>query len=155
MANVAATPITRWKWPVTKSSLTAAAARSWRARKIPESPPERKSEIKPSAKSMAVLSCTRAFQSVPNQLISRIVAGSPREEARNEKTSGENGFMPLENMCWPQTQKPKTPTPHSASTTRRAFQTGLRENVFFFNETATTEIYTLSLHDALPAWDRI
>src|SRR5258708_9638107 len=25
--------------------------------------------------------------------------------------------------------------------------------VFFFNDTATTEIYTLSLHDALPTWD--
>ena len=24
--------------------------------------------------------------------------------------------------------------------------------MFFFNETATTEIYTLSLHDALPIW---
>src|SRR3712207_9545666 len=24
----------------------------------------------------------------------------------------------------------------------------------FFNDTATTEIYTLSLHDALPIWDR-
>src|SRR5205807_10667148 len=24
---------------------------------------------------------------------------------------------------------------------------------FFFNEPATTEIYTLSLHDALPIWD--
>src|SRR5262249_60506094 len=24
---------------------------------------------------------------------------------------------------------------------------------FFFNETATTEIYTLSLHDALPIWN--
>src|SRR2546425_1187697 len=24
--------------------------------------------------------------------------------------------------------------------------------VFFFNDTATTEIYTLSLHDALPIW---
>src|SRR3712207_8804568 len=33
-------------------------------------------------------------------------------------------------------------------------------SVFFFNDTATTEIYTLSLHDALPiyqkeAWDAI
>src|SRR3989441_5217638 len=27
-------------------------------------------------------------------------------------------------------------------------------NVFFFNDTATTEIYTLSLHDALPIYDR-
>src|SRR3712207_8056801 len=27
--------------------------------------------------------------------------------------------------------------------------------VFFFNDTATTEIYTLSLHDALPIWRRL
>src|SRR3712207_7960581 len=26
---------------------------------------------------------------------------------------------------------------------------------FFFNDTATTEIYTLSLHDALPIWFRV
>src|SRR6266850_8308117 len=26
---------------------------------------------------------------------------------------------------------------------------------FFFNDTATTEIYTLSLHDALPFWVRV
>src|SRR5258708_38340968 len=26
--------------------------------------------------------------------------------------------------------------------------------VFFFNDPATTEIYTLSLHDALPIWPR-
>src|ERR1022692_3037164 len=25
---------------------------------------------------------------------------------------------------------------------------------FFFNDTATTEIYTLSLHDAIPIWER-
>src|SRR3712207_6954503 len=27
--------------------------------------------------------------------------------------------------------------------------------LFFFNDTATTEIYTLSLHDALPIWVRV
>src|SRR3712207_8916360 len=27
-------------------------------------------------------------------------------------------------------------------------------HIFFFNDTATTEIYTLSLHDALPIWGR-
>src|SRR2546426_7277896 len=27
-------------------------------------------------------------------------------------------------------------------------------NFFFFNDTATTEIYTLSLHDALPIWSQ-
>src|SRR3712207_7005982 len=26
---------------------------------------------------------------------------------------------------------------------------------FFFNDTATTEIYTLSLHDALPIWEDV
>src|SRR5690349_22703409 len=30
----------------------------------------------------------------------------------------------------------------------------LRPPRFFFNDTATTEIYTLSLHDALPIWPR-
>src|SRR5256885_12301582 len=28
------------------------------------------------------------------------------------------------------------------------------DSFFFFNDTATTEIYTLSLHDALPIFDR-
>ena len=30
----------------------------------------------------------------------------------------------------------------------------LRGEFFFFNDTATTEIYTLSLHDALPIWKK-
>src|SRR5438445_3748482 len=34
--------------------------------------------------------------------------------------------------------------PHSPDVALRLF--------FFFNDTATTEIYTLSLHDALPIW---
>src|SRR5574340_1782921 len=29
---------------------------------------------------------------------------------------------------------------------------GFSGSFFFFNDTATTEIYTLSLHDALPIW---
>src|SRR3712207_8115830 len=32
---------------------------------------------------------------------------------------------------------------------------GLRLRFVFFNDTATTEIYTLSLHDALPIYDRL
>src|SRR5476649_1415317 len=31
---------------------------------------------------------------------------------------------------------------------------GVHVVIFFFNDTATTEIYTLSLHDALPIWTR-
>ena len=40
----------------------------------------------------------------------------------------------------------------------RSFSFGGPEDVdldFFFNDTATTEIYTLSLHDALPIFDLI
>src|SRR6266496_1036919 len=44
----------------------------------------------------------------------------------------------------------------SAPTGRRALvlRTVQRLDVFFFNETATTDIYTLSLHDALPICSR-
>src|SRR5215467_15841224 len=38
-------------------------------------------------------------------------------------------------------------TPFSATAEK-----DLRFLFFFFNDTATTEIYTLSLHDALPIW---
>src|SRR6266511_6248106 len=34
------------------------------------------------------------------------------------------------------------------------FRTSIVTYLFFFNETATTEIYTLSLHDALPICSR-
>src|SRR5260370_8279220 len=40
-----------------------------------------------------------------------------------------------------------------ASRTLRAARTCIFRS-FFFNDTATTEIYTLSLHDALPIWVR-
>src|SRR6516165_3113619 len=33
-----------------------------------------------------------------------------------------------------------------------AFQPREESRLFFFNDTETTEIYTLSLHDALPIW---
>src|SRR5215471_1501399 len=111
------------------SSLATADFRLRPARKIPDSPPARNSAMKPSANSIEVLSRKRALQSVPSQLRRRIVAGKPSDEARTEKTSGEKGFNPLENMCWPHTQKPTRPTPQSAKTTRRSFQAGFRENV--------------------------
>src|SRR3712207_8949411 len=34
------------------------------------------------------------------------------------------------------------------------YQFDASDTVFFFNDTATTEIYTLSLHDALPIYQR-
>src|SRR3974377_1257901 len=41
----------------------------------------------------------------------------------------------------------------SVSTARATLSFPLRSLFFFFNDTATTEIYTLSLHDALPISD--
>src|SRR5256884_6779694 len=35
---------------------------------------------------------------------------------------------------------------------QKTFDSTHRSVFFFFNDTATTEIYTLSLHDALPIW---
>src|SRR5215218_4483527 len=52
-------------------------------------------------------------------------------------------------------EKKKTPKRIAINSSRTfAFADGLtsgeRDVIFFFNDTATTEIYTLSLHDALP-----
>src|SRR3954462_9084518 len=40
--------------------------------------------------------------------------------------------------------------PRPAPRPLAVLQSSLRSLLFFFNDTATTEIYTLSLHDALP-----
>src|SRR2546425_12753184 len=41
------------------------------------------------------------------------------------------------------------------TSTSRVFQLLLLFSFFFFNDTATTEIYTLSLHDALPIYFKV
>src|ERR1039457_3238881 len=47
----------------------------------------------------------------------------------------------------------KPPMPQAVRAAYRLAVTGHSERLFFFfNDTATTEIYTLSLHDALPIW---
>src|SRR6516164_7360598 len=135
MAKVAATPITRWKWPVTNSLLAALVASSWLARNKPESPPDRNSETKPIANSIAVASRTSASHSVPSQLASKTEAGIPSDAASCANTSGEYGSRALENMWNPQTQNPTTPTPHNASTAARSAHTGRRENVAIRCET--------------------
>src|SRR4030095_17238542 len=43
--------------------------------------------------------------------------------------------------------------PSNATFARRSRFVYFRSSFFFFNDTATTEIYTLSLHDALPIWE--
>src|SRR5580700_3045993 len=85
--------------------------------------------MKARENSMAVDKRGFAFQSVPNQLISKIEAGMPSDRASIEKTRGEYGFRPTEKACSPQIQKPQRPTAHSASTTPRWAKTRLRANV--------------------------
>src|SRR5579859_5379285 len=112
-----------------KSSVTATTATSCRARNNSDNPPERKSEINPTAKSIAVVRRSSPAHIVPNQLASSTEAGIPSDEASSANTSGEYGFSALENMWNPQMQNPKTPTAQSAKTTARSAHTGRRENV--------------------------
>src|SRR3712207_9195358 len=53
-------------------------------------------------------------------------------------------------MCWARSREARAYRWSQLPTTRCVGVT----RIFFFNDTATTEIYTLSLHDALPIWVR-
>src|SRR6266511_628892 len=55
-----------------------------------------------------------------------------------------------------QEDHPEILTHHSFPIPRRVISSPIHIIFFFFNDTATTEIYTLSLHDALPIslWSR-
>src|SRR2546425_1234949 len=69
------------------------------------------------------------------------------------RTHGEGGMLLEEPTGWLVKLKLTVPcgvvlVPESVSATLTVQVAGLL--VFFFNDTATTEIYTLSLHDALP-----
>src|SRR5476649_261204 len=60
----------------------------------------------------------------------------------------------------PQSQRQRASNPFScswrpASVTRLCVTTISKSRIFFFNDTATTEIYTLSLHDALPIYHQV
>src|SRR5271165_649500 len=112
-----------------KSPPLASAAISPRAKNSPEKQPDKNSEINPSTKSAEVFQTTRPFHSVPNQLSSRMLAGIPSDEASTPNINCEPGFIPVTNICSPQMQNPKMPTPHSASTTARSFHTGRRANM--------------------------
>src|ERR1039457_2938073 len=48
----------------------------------------------------------------------------------------------------------RSPSPRDKTHVARRANKQRVIHYFFFNDTATTEIYTLSLHDALPIWPR-
>src|SRR5215204_6551778 len=67
--------------------------------------------------------------------------GSPPQSRQVTPTSGSSACSP--KSLW------RTP-PHSRRVPRWRCRRWPLWLIFFFNDTATTEIYTLSLHDALP-----
>src|ERR1022692_2782593 len=73
-----------------------------------------------------------------------------------KKHTGPDGKTCVGNVAAPSTSRPSGPAPRPA--TRAPSEGGQQDSptqratvapLFFFNDTATTEIYTLSLHDAL------
>src|SRR5262250_3115476 len=71
------------------------------------------------------------------------------------KGSRSRGGARMPSVCHRAVQAGFSPSPSSSSNppvVLRAWRTAAPVLCFFFNDTATTEIYTLSLHDALPIW---
>src|SRR5882762_2807688 len=104
-----ATPITMWKWPTTKYVACNTMSMEGCARKKPLTPPLTNMEMNPSAKSDAELIRMFAPLRLPSQIRVMIVAGIVMVSVGNEKSSDENGFMPLTNMWCPHTIQLKKP----------------------------------------------
>src|SRR5450432_2320108 len=96
---------------------------------MPLMPPVTKSETKPSANIMAVSKWILAPQSVPIQLNVLMAEGTPIHMVIIENAMAEYGFMPLINMWWPQTRKPRNPMLRMAYTIALYPKIGFRENV--------------------------
>src|SRR6267378_8251074 len=75
-----------------------------------------------------------------------------QEETRRWVVGSLNAGLLRSDLCQPQKRRDLGGGTSSAQF-RRWFHS--RRDSFFFNDTATTEIYTLSLHDALPIWTLI
>src|SRR5207248_9536165 len=98
MPNIAATPITRWKWPTTKLVACSMMSIEGCARKKPLTPPAMNIEMNPSANSDAELIRSLAPYRLPIQMSTTMVEGIVMTRVGNENTSDETGFMPLTNM---------------------------------------------------------
>ena len=57
--------------------------------------------------------------SVPSQLNVLMAEGTPMVMVSIENANAEYGLIPLMNMWWPHTQKPRKPMPHIAPTMAR------------------------------------
>src|SRR6202047_3406452 len=127
--KIAATPMIRWKCATTKYPSCKYKSSDGCAKNSPERPPLTNSDTNPRANSIAQLNVILPPQSVPSQLKVLIAEGTPIVIVRIENANAEYGLIPLINMWWPHTQKPRKPIPQTAPTMARYPNTGLRENV--------------------------
>jgi len=81
------------------------------AMKMPDSPPMMKSATNDRANSIGVVSCRLPRKMVPSQLKTLIAEGSAIMMVATMKPVPRRGSMPLWNMWWPQTIKPRPAMP--------------------------------------------
>src|SRR3989475_494070 len=86
---------------------------------------------------------TSELQSQSN-LVCRLLLEKKKQRAKTHKTASPTIASP---QCMSHT--------HQAVGRHMPAGAAYHPSFFFFNDTATTEIYTLSLHDALPIFDRL
>src|ERR1700716_1805791 len=101
MPKMAATAMTRWKWPTTKYVACSTMSIEGWARKNPLTPPLMNIETKPSANSEAVLIRNFEPYKLPSQINTMIVEGIVITSVGKENASDEKGFIPLTNMWCP------------------------------------------------------
>src|SRR5579872_6070655 len=98
MPNMAATPITRWKWPTTKYVACSMMSIEGCAKKKPLTPPLTNMDTKPRENSEAELMRSLEPYKLPIQIRTMMVEGMVMARVGKENASEENGFIPLTNM---------------------------------------------------------
>src|SRR6267154_2807468 len=126
--KIEATPMIKWKCPVTKAVSCNGISSVGCARNGPLIPPDTNKETNPMANSIGDTNRIRPPHNVPNQLNVLIAEGTPIAIVIIEKAKAEYGLMPLMNMWWPQTMNPSRPIDSIAYTIALYPKIGFREN---------------------------
>src|ERR1700730_6676162 len=98
MPNMAATPITMWKWPTTNKAACRMISMGGGPGKNPLPPPLTNIEMKPNANREAELMRSLEPYRLKVQISTTMVAGMVMTSVGKENASEENGFIPLTNM---------------------------------------------------------
>src|ERR1700682_6853822 len=98
------------------------------AMNMPDRPPMTNMATKERAFNIGVVNRMLPPQRVPSQLNVLIADGTAMTIVEIMKVVPSSGFMPLWNMWWPQTMKPRPAIPLIEYDIARYPNTGLREN---------------------------